>query len=346
MKELSSRYLSEFCMELALLVQAGIPVGEGLLIMRDDDHNPSSKELISSLIESMEQELPLSRALEASLRFPGYFLSMIRLGERSGKLDDVLRSLSTYYDRKAVFTDSIRRAILYPLMLIILMATVIVVLVTQVLPIFHDVFAQVGAQMSALAVSLMNFGSWLSSVSAILLILLIVIVLVAFIVYKLPLANKMAVTYIEKHFGDKGILKRISSSKFAMAMAMAVSSGLDPEQAITLAGDIYSSSYRMMSQVTECKKLLSEGESLESSLLKSNIFSRRDSRLLALGAKTGRTDEVMSEIARRGEEAVMDDLDDKLKKIEPTLVIVISLIVGLILFSVMLPLMGIMSSIG
>jgi type IV pilus assembly protein PilC len=270
---------------------------------------------------------------------------MIRLGERSGKLDDVLVSLSTYYDRKAVFTDSIRRAVLYPLMLIVLMLAVSVVLITQVLPIFNDVFEEVGAQMSALSVALMNFGAWLSSASIFLLILLIAFILFAFTLAKIPSTKMAAIHYIEKCFGDKGVLKRISSSKFAAAMAMAVSSGLDPEQAITLAGEICGT-FSMTNKVTECKRFLSEGESLETSLSKSEIFSRRDSRLLALGAKTGSTDEVMSEIARRGEESVMAELDDALKKIEPTLVIIISFIIGLILFSVMLPLMGIMSSIG
>ena len=102
----------------------------------------------------------------------------------------------------------------------------------------------------------------------------------------------------------------------------------------------------MAGRVAACKTLLAQGESLEKGLLKAGILSVRECRLLALGLKAGEIDTVMSEIARQGEERVLDELDRKLSMVEPALVIIMSLIVGLLLFSVMLPLMGIMSSLG
>lgn len=346
MKELSPQYLSEFCRELALLLRAGVPISDSLLIMRDDDNDKASRELLDSLYRSAENETLLSCAIKDSGCFPNYLLSTVCLGERSGKLDESLFSLSVYYDRRAMLTENIRRAVIYPIMLLILMAAVVIVLVTQVLPIFNDVFAQVGAQMSGFSITLMNFGKWLSSASTLILTVLVVILIIGLIIYKVPSANKVVSKCFDRYFGNRGVLRHISISQFAMAMSMAISSGLDPEQAISLAGDVCGNSYHMRKKVADCKKYLAEGNSLEGSLSKSRIFSRRDSRLLALGAKTGSTDQVMSEIASRVEDKVIDELDDKLKKIEPALVIIISLVVGGILLSVMLPLMGIMSSIG
>jgi len=346
MREFSPLYLSEFCFELNLLVRAGIPISDSLQILRDDDNCRVSNELHDSLYETAEKEVPLSEILETSGRFPQYMLSTIRLGERTGKLDEALFALYIYYERRAKLTESIRSAVLYPTMLLIMMSAVFIVLVTLVLPIFNEVFAQMGMQMSGLALTLMNFGKWLSSAAAGILAVIIVILIIAVLIYLAPATRRAMSKQIERTFGDKGVFGRVLSFRFAMAMSMAVSSGLDLEQAVSLAGDVCGNSFVMKKKLSLCREYLEQGNALDNCLSKSKIFTKYDSRLLAIGARSGNTDGVMSEIARRGEERVLGELDEKLNKIEPTLVIIISLMVGLILFSVMLPLMGIMSAIG
>ena len=342
MKELTSQYLAEFCSELALLVRSGISAADGLALMRDDDDDRASRALLASLAEAMETRAQLSDALETAGCFPTYFLSTVRLGERTGRLDDTLSSLSTYYERRAWFEENLRKAVSYPLLLIVLMAAVVVVLVTKVLPIFSEVFDQVGAQMSGTATALMHFGAWLSSASAVLLTVLAVLAAAFVLVYNVPaLRSAVSGAWMKRH-AQKGVGRRIVTSRFAMAMSMAVSAGLDTEEALTLAGEVCGAPER----AETCKTLLAEGKSLEDSLLQTGVFSRRDCRLLALGTRTGNADAVMSEIAERSENEAVGALDDRLRRVEPTLVIVLSVIVGLILFSVMLPLMGIMSSLG
>lgn len=342
MKELSSQYLAEFCGELALLVRSGIPTADGIGLMRDDDDDKSSRALLTQLVELMASKPLFSEAAEASGRFPAYFLSAVRLGERTGRLDDTLSALATYYERRAWFEENLRKAVSYPLLLIVLMAAVVVVLVTKVLPIFGEVFDQVGAQMSGTASALMRFGSWLSSASTVLMIVLAALAAAFLLVYNVP-ALRTAFTgrWMRRH-GENGIGARIVTSRFAMAMSMAVSSGLGTEEALTLAGEVCGAPER----AAACRDCLARGECLEDSLLHAGIFSRRDSRLLAVGTRTGNADSVMSEIAERSENEAVAALDDRLRRVEPTLVVVLSVVVGLILFSVMLPLMGVMSSLG
>ena len=342
MKELSSQYLAEFCGELALLVRSGISTSDGLGLMRDDDDDKASRTLLTELVKLAETKPLFSEAAEATGRFPAYFLSAVRLGERTGRLDDTLAALAAYYERKAWFEENLRKAVSYPLLLLVLMTAVVVVLVTKVLPIFGEVFDQVGAQMSGTAAVLMRIGNWLSSASAVLLAVLVVLAVVFVSIYNIPaLRGAFSQRWLKRH-GGSGIGARIVTSRFAMAMSMAVSSGLDTEEALSLAGEVCGAPER----AAACKALLEKGESMEDSLLHAGIFSRRDSRLLAVGTRTGNADSVMSDIAERSENDAINALDDRLRRIEPTLVIVLSVIVGLILFSVMLPLMGVMSSLG
>lgn len=346
MKDLTSQYLSEFCGELALLVRSGISVVDALALMRDDEDDRASRALLAKLTGFLEAEPILSDALEKTELFPEYFLGSIRLGERTGRLDETLAALSTYYERRAWFEENLRKAVAYPLLLIVLMAAVVVVLITKVLPIFSEVFDQVGAEMSATATALMRFGGWLSSASTVLLTILAALIILGLLVYYIPaLRRSVTGAYLRRHNG-RGLVRRVSQSQFALAMSMAVSSGLGPEEAVSLAGNVCAKAYGMQPRAEACQKYLESGESLENSLLRAEIFSRRDSRLLGLGAKTGNADEVMSQIAERGENEAIGEMDDRLRRVEPTLVIIISIIVGLILFSVMLPLMGIMSSLG
>ncbi len=346
MKTLSSQYLSEFCRELALLLRSGVPISDSLALMRDDEETRLFQALLDRLCAFTDHETLLSLALEESGAFPDYLLSVVRLGERSGRLDEALFSAAVYYERRAALSENLRRAVVYPVMLLIFMMAVVAVLITRVLPIFNAVFAQVGAQMSGFARALMVFGKGLSGAAFVILAVLAVILLACLLVYKIPKLNRAFALFFEKHFGDRGVMRSISASRFAMAMAMAVSSGLDPEQALVLAGDLSGASLGMKKKVALCRESLAAGVSLEKSLSSAHIFSRRDSRLLVLGAKTGSTDTVMSEIAKRSETRALDEIDDRLRIIEPALVVVISLIVGGILLSVMLPLMGIMSSLG
>lgn len=346
MKESSPLYLSAFCNELALLARAGIPLGDGLALMRDDDGDRESAQLLSVLCKSLEHGLRFSAALAETGHFPDYLVSLIRLGETSGRMEESLAALAKYYENKNILTENLRRAVVYPLLLLGLLSAVAVVIITQVLPIFNQIFNQAGVEMSGLAISLMGLGRAFTSASTAILSGLVLLVGLGLLASKSPPVKRSLFTGLERRWGGRGIWGRIARSRFAMAMSMAISSGLYPEEAVSLAGDVCGAESTMAGRVAACKTLLEQGETFEKSLLQAEILSAQDCRLLALGMKAGEIDTVMSEIARRGEEHVLDELDRTLGMVEPALVITMSLIVGLMLFSVMLPLMGIMSSLG
>ncbi len=345
MKERSAPYLSAFCAELALLVHSGIPLGEGLRLL-EGDYAEEGEHMLVPLRDSLEGGNPLSAALEQVGGFPGYLTNLVRLGEASGRLEEALSALSRYYENRQTLSENLRRAVTYPLLLLGLLTVVAVVVITQVIPIFYQMFYQVGVEMSGLALSLMELGRVLTSASAVLLALLALLVLAGIALRRGGRAGKWLRVRLERRWGDRGILGRVARSRFTMAMAMAISSGLHTDEAVSLAGEVCADLSGMAARAERCRTLLEEGAGLEEGLLKAGLLSPRESRLLALGIRAGETDTVMGEIAQRGEEQVLDELDRKLSLVEPALVILMSLIVGLILFSVMLPLMGIMSSLG
>lgn len=342
--ELSADYISGFCGELALLLQAGVTIDDGISSIGEDYKDKSG--FLTSLHESTENGASLHDALSKTERVPQYMLEMIMLGELSGRLEKTLFSLAEYYDKRARMTGEIRIAIIYPLVLIIMLAAVVTVLVTRVLPIFADVFSQIGTQMSPFAQTLMVFGQKLSAASAWIVWILAALCASGILISLIPAARKGVYGFLRSSFGGRGIFLRAATAQFAGAMTTAMASGLDPEQSVELAGKVIGGIKKTDEGLKKCKALMEQGISLEKSLAAAGIFSSRDSRLLSLGIKTGKADFVMEQIAKRSEEKAVESIDASMAKIEPTLVVIISLIVGSVLLSVMLPLMGIMSSIG
>jgi len=345
-KTLSSSYLSAFCLEVSLFLHAGFSISDGLHMLREDDNDSFSKSLMDNLYTSSEEGKLFSQAIEESGVFPNYMLEMIILAEKTGKLEATMRSLSDYYDRQSRLSASIRNAVFYPVILIVIMMIVIAVIVIQVLPIFNSVFNQMGTQMSAFALNIMAFGQGLAGASNVIFVIAGILLVLVLLSLGVQSFRQMIGACLKNTFGGKGIFKRITSTRFAFAMAMAIESGIDADQSISMAEKVTDGGHDISKRAERCKQLLAEGAKLGDAMTGSGIFSPRHSRLLSLAQQTGTLPDVMGTIAERSEETIRDEIDSLISKIEPALVILTSLIVGVILLSVMLPLVSIMSTIG
>ena len=345
-KNLTNSYLSTLCMEFSMLLQAGITVSDGVRMMLEDETDKDGKMIVKTLLDTLEKGEPLSAALRDSAFFPSYMVNMVEIGERTGRLPETLSSLAAHYERQDHLATSIKNAALYPVILLIMMTAVVIILIVQVLPIFNDVFARLGTKMSPLAESFMRFGVWLRGVSMVVAIVFCVIFVVAFLAWVIPEIREGIGKAFKNRFGTRGILGRMASTHFLSAITLALASGLDTEDGIRMAASISGGSKAVNEKQEHCARLLRGGGTLSEAMHQSGIISARDGRMLAIGSRSGMTDSAMAEITRRSDESLQDEIDRIVGRIEPTLVILTSVVVGIILLSVMLPLMGIMTSIG
>lgn len=343
-KKLTYRYISDFCYELSLLVRAGISVADGLDALCEDFKDSSG--FLRSVADSTESGDTLCKAVEKTGMAPDHLVQTIRLGEASGRLEATLRSLATHYDNRDMLSQSLRSAVVYPLILILMLAAVVVVLITQVLPIFSQVFEQVGAEMSAFARGLMAFGAMLSSASVTIIWILAAIAALIILILLIPPLKTAVLAFFRRYFGAKGIAADALTAQFASAMNAAIASGLSTEESVEMAGNVIAGVKKTDAGIAECERLIAEGRPIEQCLAATGLFSKRDSRLIALGARTGSAEAVMAEIAQRSERRALENVDAAVGRVEPALVVIISVVVGAVLLSVMLPLMGIMSSLG
>ena len=345
-RNLGNSYLSTFCLELSLFLNAGINLSDGLHLLIEDDDDKRSRELIAEIAKCVDQNIPLSSALTELKIFPDYMVKMILLGEQTGRLSDTLKALSVYYDRQERLSLMVRNSLVYPTILLLMMVVVVIILITIVLPIFNDVFHQLGASMPPFAITMMSIGAALSQASLVFAFIAAIILLFGLSLLIAPKFRARCGRIYRDLRRDKGLSAKIALARFSSAMSMALKSGLDINEAFSIASQLSVNSTISEKKHKLCAQYLDDGYTLAEALTSTKIFPAVYSRMLSLGVKSGTADTVLSEIARRTHNSVNDDLENLLGRIEPSLVIITSLIVGVILLSVMLPLMNIMSVIG
>lgn len=342
---LSASELSAFCAQLALIIKAGIPAQEGVSILLEDAGSTGTRELLSSILEKLEEGAPLQESLASTGRFPKYLLDMAAIGEQSGRLDEVLDSLAAYYERSQAISRSIKSAVTYPAVMICVMAVIIGILIGSVLPIFNQVFQQLGSEMSSFAQGIMNLGSGLGRYSAV-IVGVILVLIAAWAVLRRTAGGRAFLSRLAgSFFATRRIAAKVAAGRFASAMSMMLSSGLDVDQSLDMAEGLVEDG-KTREKVRQMREQMGQGISFADALAQVQLFSGIYARMITVGFKTGSADAVMRKIAEQYEEEIDETIGKLLGILEPTLVAVLSIIVGMILLSVMLPLMGIMSSIG
>ena len=342
----SNEYVSAFCLEMSLLLHAGIGIEDGLYLLIEDEKDKKSKKMLEQLADLVTEGKPFSEAVREVGTFPKYVGDMIETGEETGRLEQSFQALADYYDRQQQLMSQIRSALLYPFILMILMLVILVVLLVKVLPIFNQVYEQLGGTMGGTAKLLLRFGDWLGSIMPVLCGIIFDIVLVAAVIACSKRTRGFFVKLYKKVFGGHGIVRRMGEARFASAMAMGMMSGLNTEDAFRTAMLFQDVNQKTKKRYEKCLEMLEVGEPMAKSFRENEVLEASFCRILDLGAKSGTSDTAMAEISRRMDDRVQLEIVRKVGKIEPTIVIITSILVGIVLITVMLPLIHIMSSIG
>lgn len=344
-KKLSNTEVADFCNQLALLFSAGITPYEAISLMQEDIPNEQGKEILLVLHSNLKEGLTFHESLTKSNVFPEYVTEMILLGETTGNLDIITKKLAEYYERQCQIFRAIKNAISYPLIMVGLMLLILVVLLSEVLPLFNQIFIQLGSELSGMAKQLMTVGNIMQSVIGILLVIILLLCILFALLLSSEKHKNILKHFFQTTFFTKNFLLQISYSRFASCLSLVTSSGIDIFQGLVLADQLISNDI-MSKKIKQCKAYLLEGDFIYEALKKANIFKPSQLRMLQIAYKSGNSETALVKIADAYENETLDKIRNILSMIEPTLVIAFSIIVGIILLSVILPLIGMMSNIG
>ncbi len=334
--------ISTLCSELGSIIKSGITVSDGLFMLAQEEEDKDAKRVLEKMLNTLENGGSVYDAFESTGAFPSYLLEMIAIGEKTGRIEAVLFSLSSYYARQDELSGAIRSAVIYPAVLLVTVFAVIIILVTYVLPVFSEVFAQLGLTMSDPSVWVMTVGASISRIAVVVIAVIAALLIIGVILYRLVPKFKKAVLSAASHTKTA---KALYSARFANALSMTLSSGMDIDESVAMSEKLIENPI-MLSKIHQVRKDMSDGASFVDAVSRAQLFSKVYTRMISIGFNTGSIDSVMEDIAKSNEGKVNSVMQTAVSRFEPAMVIIMAITVGFILLSVMLPLLGIMTVIG
>ncbi len=344
-QRLSHQEIEGFCHGMALLLRSGIGLGDGLLLLADQKEG-AQRERLAQMGARADQGVPLSQVMEETGGFPAYVTGMVRVGEETGRLEESLEALSDYYTERMGQDRQIRGAVVYPSVLLLVMLVVVGVLLIKVLPIFDAVYASLGSSLTGVAGGFLRAGQLLeAALPAVLVILMAAVAAVGLFAGSSAFREKVR-HGLNRSRGDKGIRRMQNNARFARALAMGLHSGLPLEDSARLGESLLADVPQAAQRARDCARALEDGADLEEALGTAGFLSPADCQMLRLGQRSGSQEAVMDRIADQLSREAAQALEDRVAQAEPAMVLASSLLVGVILLAVMLPLLDIMSAIG
>ena len=346
-RKLDNLGVSAFCESMGMMVRAGIQTDEAVALLEQGTAEKEKGVLgagITLMKERVEEGASLSDAMREAGIFPEYALKMVAAGETSGRQEDVLFRLSRYYRDQKTISEKIRSAVTYPAAMIVLIIAVLAVMLAMVLPAFTDVYDSLTGSLSA---STYSYIRWAYGFCWFALVLMIVIAVCLFGgLYLWNNGKKEAVEKVLRRIPlCAEILDNMGMFRFTSALGTFLASG--ELQDIAVIDSIPMAECRPVEEkLKKCVARMEEGHSIAQAAYDEELFEPVYGRMLLAGVRSGNMESVLERLTELLEENCTAKVDSLVGIVDPLLSGVLMFTVGLSLLSVMLPLIGMMNSIG
>lgn len=335
MKNISELEKAQFLKQIGMILDSGLSLADGLEAIASQVEDKEYKNVLNKAKDNLKNGDTFSSALEKTNAFDSYMVSMLRIGEDSGYLDKVVKQLSSYYYRMHDTRNRIKDALSYPTILVVMMLVVVIVLINNVLPLFKMVLANMGMEVSSLALLMLEIGKNLALIA----LAIIIILFIVFVWTLISLRGKeySYITLLQKFFMTKKFANELAVVQFAYGLSLLLSSGISQVDALKKSSELCNDK-ELKKRIDVLIDDINSNKSMSDCIIDSHIFKNIYNRMLVIGLKSGHFEETMNEVALAYESDIDENINKMLDVIEPSLVIILSIIVGIILFSVMLPL--------
>ncbi|EGU41681.1 MSHA biogenesis protein MshG [Vibrio ichthyoenteri ATCC 700023] len=334
-----------FCRQMYSLTKAGVPL---LRSMKGLTQNCANKQLKEAL-EDVTNELTNGRSLSASMQmhpevFSPLFVSMLSVGENTGRLDDALLQLANYYEQELETRKRIKTAMRYPTFVITFIILAMFVLNVKVIPQFSSMFSRFGVDLPLPTRILIATSDFFVNYWALML---------AAIFGGLFAFRTWLQTAEGREKWDKirlrmpvvgGIVNRAQLARFSRTFALMLKAGVPLNQSLSLSAEALDNKF-LEARLLEMKASIEAGSSISNTAIATGIFTPLVIQMLSVGEETGRIDELLIEVADFYDREVDYDLKTLTARIEPFLLVVVAGMVLILALGIFLPMWGMLDAI-
>lgn len=326
-----------FSRQLYTLLKAGVPIMRGLAGLQESATNKTFANVIHDLRTSLDAGRELSAAmLRHPTVFGPFYLSMIRVGEMTGRLDEVFLRLFDHLEFEREMGERIRSAMRYPSFVVIAMAIAIGVINLFVIPAFAKVYAGFNAKLPLMTQILLGFSNFMVNYWG-LLLAIIVGAYLGFRYYTNTEDGHYNWDKLKLRFPIAGkIILKGTLARFARSFALSSKSGVPIIQSLNVVAQTVDNAY-IASRIIQMRDGIERGESILRTAVTAGVFTPVVLQMIAVGEETGDIDNLMDEIAHMYEREVDYELKTLSSQIEPILIISLGVLVLILALGVFLP---------
>lgn len=336
-RKVKPRDLSVFCRQFVSITQAGVPMKEALQMLAEQTENKWLKRAIFDVLTNVEKGNTLADSMMAYQDiFPGIMVSMVRAGESSGNLEMAFSRMAVHFEKQAKLKATIRKATIYPIILICAAIGVVAVMLLFVIPIFIDMFADLDVEMPALTMAVMNTSEWTASHWYVILIVIVAVVAAYHAFYRTDDGRRI-IDEIKMHMPLFGKLTvKSACAEFARTMSTLLAAGLSTVSCLDIVSGIIKNIH-YVNALQKAKEEIMKGIPLSEPLQSSGIFPLMVYHMTGIGEETGNIEDMLSKLADYYDEEVEITTQSILAAMEPLIIVFMAVIVGTLVIAVILP---------
>jgi MSHA biogenesis protein MshG len=336
-RKVTSLDVQMFSRQLYTLLKSGVPIMRGLAGLQESATNKAFARIIADLRESLDAGRELSSSMRRHPQvFDNFYLSMVRVGEMTGRLEDVFLRLFDHLEFDREMRQRIKSALRYPTFVIIAMAIAIIVVNVFVIPQFQKVFASFKTELPFMTRVLINSSQFTVNYWPYMLGLAIL----AFFGWRMYLnSDKGRYDWDRRKLGlpiAGKIIMKGTMARFARSFALSSRSGVPIVQALTTVSQTVDNAY-LGARIEQMRDGVERGESILRTAAAANVFTPIVLQMIAVGEETGSLDEMMDEIAQMYEREVDYELKTLSAQIEPILIVFLGILVTILALGIFLP---------
>jgi type II secretory pathway component PulF len=341
----SSKKKYEFYNELGVLLQAGITIKDTLQLIKENQKKANHKVIIEEILNKVINGMPLSDAIFASKQFTEYEYYSIKIGEETGTLARVCKSLAVFFERKNEQKRIIISALTYPTIVLSTAILVVVFMLSYVVPMFQDIFNQNKIELPFLTKLIISFSNAIKHYGGYLFLGIIALVIVSKVMLKNENVKEIFHNIILKTPVIGKFIAKIYLAQFTQAISLLTTAKIPMLNSIQLVKNMIGF-MPLKKSLQKVEESILKGNLLSQSLAGNAMFDQRIISLVKVAEETNQTEFVFNQLNEQYNNEVVQQSKLVATIIEPFIIIIVGLIVGVLLVALYLPMFKLSSVIG
>jgi len=344
--KVTKKDLVVFTRQFSTMIDAGLPLVQGLTILAEQLENPTFKSILKAITKDVEGGSTLAEAMKKHGKvFDDLFVNLVAAGEVGGILDTILRRLATFIEKAEKLKSQIKGAMTYPAVVMAIAILVIAVILIFVIPVFEDMFKSFGSALPAPTQVVVNMSRFMKG-NFHWVILGLGALIYGFKRYRGTKKGKKQTDALLLRlpvFGD--LLKKTAVARFTRTLGTMISSGVPILDALEIVAKT-SGNVVIEEILYEVRGSIAEGQTIAEPLSENNIFPGMVIQMIAVGEATGALDSMLEKIADFYDDEVDAAVGALTSMLEPLLMLFLGGSIGGLVIAMYLPIFGMASAMG